>query len=135
MFKQKRLMMAVVVAGLLMLTLACGTGYSTSYKRIGNRGTVVVNIESVDGSRRNTVQIDENFVWDTVNLDITVEVESGNYSAIFVDDEGQTLQLEASPGNPASASVQMETDSSGEITLQSEGEGVEGVKITIDYAK
>ena len=135
MFKQKRWIMVAVVAGLLMVTLACGTGYSTTYKRIGDRGTVVVNIESVDGSRKNTVQIDENFVWDTVSLDITVEVESGNYSAIFTDDEGQTLQLEASPGNPASASTQMETDGSGEITLQSQGEGVEGVKITIDYSK
>jgi hypothetical protein len=135
MFKQKQWMMVVVIAGLLMGTLACGTGYSTSYQRSGDRGKVVVNIKSVDGSRKDTVQIDENFVWDTVTLDITVEVESGDYSATFIDDEGQSLRLEASPGNPASASTQMETDGSGEITLQSEGEGVEGVKITIEYSK
>jgi hypothetical protein len=135
MLKQKQWMMVALIAGLSMVILACGTGYSTTHQRFGNRGKVIVNIESVNGSREDQVEIDEDFSWDTVTLNITVEVESGNYSAVFIDDEGQSLSLEASPGNPASASTQMEVDASGEITLQSEGESVEGVKITIDYSK
>jgi hypothetical protein len=135
MFKQKQWMMVALIAGLSAVILACGTGYSTTRQRFGNRGKVIVNIESVNGSREDQVEIDEDFSWDTVTLNITVEVESGNYTAVFIDDEGQSLSLEASPGNPASASTQMEVDASGEITLQSEGESVEGVKITIDYSK
>jgi hypothetical protein len=135
MFKQKQWLMVALITGLSAVILACGTGYSTTHQRFGNRGKVVVNIESVNESREDHVEIDENFAWDTVTLDITVEVESGNYSAVFIDDEGQSLSLEASPGNPVSASTQMEVDAHGRITLQSEGEGVEGVKITIDYSK
>jgi hypothetical protein len=135
MFNQKQWLMVALITGLSAVILACGTGYSTTHQRFGNRGKVVVNIESVNESREDHVEIDENFAWDTVTLDITVEVESGNYSAVFIDDEGQSLSLEASPGNPVSASTQMEVDAHGRITLQSEGEGVEGVKITIDYSK
>jgi len=135
MYKQKHWMMIVLMAALSAVILACGTGYSTTHTRFGNRGKVIVNIENVNGSREDQVEIDENLAWDTVTLDITVEVESGNYSAVFIDDEGQSLSLEASPGNPASASTQMEVDASGRITLHSAGESVEGVKITIDYSK
>jgi hypothetical protein len=135
MFRQKQWMMVVLIAGLSAIILACGTGYSTTHQRFGNRGKVIVNIESVNGSREDKIEIDEDFSWDMVTLNITVEVESGNYSAVFIDDEGESLSLEASPGNPASARTQMEVDASGNITLQSAGEGVEGVKITIDYSR
>lgn len=123
-----------VVSLLGIIILGCGTGYSFTYPaRFGDAGQVIVRNDSIEGNSAVQVQIDEDFAWDQVVLDITVAVESGDLQAVFTDDNGQTLSLSATAGQPASGHVEMETDARGNINLQLSGEGARSVTIKIEF--
>jgi hypothetical protein len=133
MTRQERLVVVTIIVSLLVTGLACGTGYSTTHSHRGNRGQVVVKIKSAEGSDQTSVEINEDYSWKTVTLNITVEVEAGRYWATFLDDDGHSVTLDASGDSPASTTVQMTTDGLGSIRMESEASGAQGVTITIDY--
>jgi hypothetical protein len=124
---------AIIIVSLLFTALACGTGTTTTHTQRGNQGQVVVNINSAEGSDQTEIEINEDYSWETVTVNISVVVESGSYRATFVDDDQQSVTLEAAAGNPATAQAQMATDAFGSLTLNSEASGAQGVVITIDY--
>jgi hypothetical protein len=133
---RNRWTVTLFIAGLTALvSLACGTGYSFTSRHFGNTGQVVVRNESIEETGTIQVEINEDYSWDEVALDITVAVESGDLQAIFTDDNGQSLSLSAAAGQPASGHVEMETDATGDIDLQLTGAGARGVTITIDYTR
>ena len=126
-------MLMLSIVSVLIFVLACGTGYSFTSRHFGNAGQVIVRNDSIEGNSETQVEINEDLAWDEVILDITVEVEAGSLQAVFTDDDGRTLSLSATAGQPASGQVEMTTDATGDIDLQLSGEGAEGVSITIDY--
>jgi len=129
-FKTLLVLFCIVIA-----ILACGTGYTTTRTSTGDDGNVVLKLASLDGTDDTQVEIDDTFNWETLSLDITVDVEAGNYQAEFIDDEGQILQLNATSGKPAIGKRIMVTDGLGNITLNSLGEGAQNIVITIEYTK
>ena len=125
----------LLAAALVLITiLACGTGYTTTRTSTGDEGKVVLKLANLDGSDETQIEIDDSFSWDTLALEITVEVEGGSFQAEFIDDEGQVLQMKAAVGQPATGKRHMVTDGKGNITLNALGEGAESITITIEYS-
>ena len=135
MSSQRKWKILVALICLMAAILACGKGYTTTRTRTGDKGKVVLKLANLDGSDETQIEIDKSFTWDTLALEIVVEVEEGNFQAEFIDDEGQSLVMEATPGNPATGKRNMVTDGLGKITLNSQGEGTQNVTITIEYSK
>ena len=132
---QRNWKILLVVLCLLITILACGKGFTTTRTSTGDKGKVVLKLASLDGSDETQIEIDNNFTWDTLALEITVEVEAGSFQAEFIDDEGQSLIMNASAGQPATGKRNMVTDGLGKITLNSQGEGAQNATITIEYSK
>ena len=125
----------LLAAALVLITiLACGTGYTTTRTSTGDEGKVVLKLANLDGSDETQIEIDDSFSWDTLALEITVEVEGGSFQAEFIDDEGQVLQMKAAVGQPITGKRHMVTDGQGNITLNALGEGAESITITIEYS-
>jgi hypothetical protein len=133
--RNERNIALAVVSTLVIVILGCGTGYSITYQHFGDTGQVVVRNDSVEESTTIHVEINEDLAWEDVILDIAVAVESGDLEAVFTDDNGQTLSLSATAGQPASGHAEMETDARGQIDLQLSGVAAKGVVITIDYTR
>jgi hypothetical protein len=120
---------------LMIVIMACGTGYTTTRTSTGDEGSVVLKIADLNGSDETQVEIDDSFTWDTLLLEITVEVEAGNFQAEFIDDEGQLLQMNATEEKPGIGKRNMVTDGLGNIILRSHGDNAENITITIEYTK
>jgi len=131
--KKKQRRIVILIVCLLMATLACSSGSTTSHTLRGNQGQVVVKTNSADGSDQSSIEINEDYTWETIQMTISVTVEAGTYQATFVDANDTTVVLDSSAGNPASAGALMETDGFGKISIQSEASSAEGIVITIDY--
>lgn len=132
---KKRWSLTIIILVLIIVSLACGTGYTTRYKSFTNRGEIIIKAESDNGNRETKVEINEDYTWEPVTLTVTIEVQSGSYHADFFGDNGKILSLDASAGNPANGKMQMTTNSFGEVTLKTEGQDAQGIVITINYTR
>lgn len=131
--KRRHLRLAILILVMLVGVSACSTSYITTTTNLGNRGQVVLKTKSAEGSYKTSVEINEDYSWADVTLTINITVEVGSYRATFTDDDGKTVTLDASAGNPAQVETQMTTDAFGSISLNAEASGAQGVVISIDY--
>jgi hypothetical protein len=128
----------VAVAVLILAALACegSGGYTVTRRSLGNTGHIEVKIGSVGETKSENLEIDENFDWDTVELDVALEVQSGACRVEFLDEDGNiALTLDAEPGQSAQGSVTLETDGNGKVNYRVVAEDAQEVKIIIDYKK
>ena len=132
---RKRWSIRLIIAAVIVVSLACGTGYATTRTNFNNNGKVVLKAESIEGTAETTVEIDEDYTWEPITVNITVEVSAGTYRVTFVDNDDRTVTVEASAGNPGTNMARLTTDSSGYLIMRAEGNGAEDVVITIEYSR
>jgi hypothetical protein len=132
--KTPRRLLFIPALFLILATLACGTGYSTSSKIVGNTGQITVKIKETDGTDQNSVEMNENFFHERVTATVSLVVEVGSCQATLIGEDGTSISLSASAGSPAQASGDLVTDGFGEITLATESQLAQNVEITIDFA-
>ena len=128
----------VTVAILILAALACegSGGYTVSRRSLGNTGHIEVKIGSVGETKSENLEIDEDFAWDTVELDIVLEVQSGACRVEFLDEDGNiALALDAEPGQSAQGNVTLDTDGNGKVNYRVVAEDAQEIKIIIDYRR
>jgi hypothetical protein len=127
-----------LTAALIMLTLvtlACGTGYRTTSNISGNSGTIRVQRNEADGTDRTNVEINEDYIRETVFVSANLSVESGTCGTRLVGEDGTSLSLTASAGNPGTTSGELVTDGFGEITLETESQQASKINLEIKFER
>ncbi len=120
---------------LTLVTLACGTGYRTTYNISGNSGTIRVRMNEADGTDRTNVEINEDYMRETVFVTANLSVESGTCEARLVGEDGTSLSLIASAGTPGTTSGELVTDGFGEITLETESQQASKMDLEIKFQR
>ena len=134
MTRQKRIYYLILpILALALAILACSGGYSTTSKLNGNSGEVRVKTGEADGTDSTSVELNEDWMRDRVFATATLSMEAGSCRATLVGEEGTTLVLDASAGNPAQASGDLVTDGFGEVDLETNCQGVTNLDLLINF--
>lgn len=126
---------------LLLLLSACEGATSGSVRNSsqscrtgGGRGSCEGRMGRLSGTYGIDVEDDSISPGDTIMLDVSVSVETGNLRVFFEDPDGQVMSVEVAPGVPGQLSgyVEGEFDGFG-IGFQALSESVEGVGYSLEY--
>ena len=131
--KKRTLYLISAVLILALVSLACGTGYSTTSKLSGNSGEVKVKLKSADGSNTNSVEINEDWSYARIAVTITATTETGSCSVSVSGGENTAINLNTAPGSPGQASGVLVTDGFGEVDLQTECAGAENLEVQFNF--
>lgn len=127
------LLLAVLV--LSLAALACGTGYRTTRKIIGNSGSVRVQAKEADGVTSTEVEIDEDWTRQRISAAVTFSLEAGSCQATLSGNDNTVIMLDASPGSPGQAYGDLVTDAFGEVTLETNCQGGTNLDLTIAFER
>lgn len=130
--KTKIVLAAVLV---VLVTLACGTGYRTTYKTSGNSGTIRVRMKEANGANQTKIEINEDYFRESVQIQAAFSVESGTCQAVLTGEEGSRVSLEASGGSPGQTQGQLITDGFGEIDLETNCQAGINLDLVIDFTR
>jgi hypothetical protein len=133
--KKRMIYLALALAILAGTALACGTGYQTSSKILGNSGEVRVKMKDPSGTNSTSVEINEDWSWETISTTATLSLETGRCQATLSGDDGNVLILEAAAGNPAKATGILVTDGFGEIDLETDCPGGQNLDLLIAFSR
>lgn len=138
---KKHHILLIGIVTLILLLLACETsgGYSetgtmTSSSHVNRKGSLTKTIRKANGSTTQALGLDDVFSsGEEVNIDATLEVESGYYTMEFLSGDKVVLTLKAAPGSPAQGTAVLEADTFGEIKYKVTAENAEKVKIVVQF--
>jgi len=123
-----------VLSGLIVSALTCGGAITTIHNTHNNSGHIEVRFSAEDGEVAHDILLDKSWASVRLHCDVKLEMEEGSFTAVLVDGKGARFPLKASSGEPASLSLDLVTDLSGEIRIEGEGRKARGILLTIDYA-
>ncbi len=126
-----KIILAVLILSLGLL--ACGTGYQTTQKLVGNSGEVRLRMK--ESNETNSTKVEFNEDWSGVRVTSTVVfgVSSGSCRAVLSGENGSTITLDATAGNPGEASGDLVTDVFGEVSLETECQNAQELDLTISF--
>lgn len=133
--RKRLLRLSLPVLALLLVGLACGTGYRTSSSIYGESGKVRVQLKEADGEYTNSVEINEDWSWDRVSATVTFSVSEGSCQATLSGDENTLIVLSASAGNPGQSSGDLVTDSFGDVDLVTNCQAAKDLDLTIEFTR
>jgi C-terminal processing protease CtpA/Prc len=133
--RKRTIYLALSLAVLTAITLACGTGYQTSSKILGNSGEVRVKMKDASGSNSTSVEINEDWYRESISASANLSLETGSCRATISGEDGTLLVLEAAAGSPAETSGVLVTDAFGEIDLQTDCQGGQNLDLLITFAR
>jgi hypothetical protein len=131
--KKRALYLISVVMILSLVTLACGTGYSTTSKLSGNSGEVKVSLKSADGANSNSVEINEDWSYAQIATTVTATTEAGSCAVSITGGENTAISLNTAAGSPGQASGVLVTDGFGEVDLQTNCAGAENLTVQFNF--
>lgn len=103
---------------IVVVTLACGTGYRTTSNIAGNSGTIRVRMKNADGANRTNIEINEDYFRESIQIQAAFSLESGSCQATLSGEDGSRISLVASGGNPGQTQGELITDGFGEVDLE-----------------
>lgn len=134
MTRQKRTIYLILpILALSLAILACSGGYSTTSKLSGNSGEVRVKTGEADGVDSTSVELNEDWSRTRVSATVAFGVESGSCQATLIGAEGTRIVVNASAGSPGQASGDLVTDGFGDITFESNCQGVQNLDLLINF--
>ena len=126
----------VLITVVLMLSACEGgltlVGQSERSRLSGQSGWVETTIRKANGSATRDLELG----WSSVGIETTValEVDEGSFLIELLDgDDNVTLSLEATPGQPATGSGYMETDTFGDAEYRVMAVQAIGVRYRFDF--
>lgn len=133
---RKRLIwLALPILALMIASLACGTGFSTSSKRYGLSGNIQAKLQEANGVNTNTIEINEDWSYVPFTATTNLTVSAGSCRATLSGGENTSIVLEASAGSPSEAYGELVTDGFGDIDLETDCQDAEGLVLTIDFTR
>jgi hypothetical protein len=120
---------------IFLATLACGTGYRTTSNISGNSGTIRVQIKDADGSNQTKIEINEDYVRESVQIEAAFSLESGSCQATLSGEDGSRISLVASGGNPGTIQGQLITNGFGEIDLETNCQNGVNMDLVIEFTR
>ncbi len=120
---------------LLLASLACGTGFRTTYTLTGNSGKIRVSMNDADGENRTQLEINEDYIRESVAVTASLSVAAGSCQATLTGEDGSRLTLTAAEGNPGQANGELVTDAFGEITLETVGQNAENMELILEFTR
>ena len=133
--KKRVLWLLLPILALLAAGLACGTGYRTSSKIVGNSGEVRVQMKEANGVDSTSVELNEDWSWDRVTATVTLRVSAGSCGATLTGNENTAINLQASAGSPAEMNGSLVTDGFGEVDLETNCQNAQDLDLTISFSR
>ncbi len=133
--RRRALYLALVLIVLAGVTLACGAGYQTSSKILGNSGEVRVKMKDASGTNSTSVEINEDWWRERIAATVTLSVESGSCRATLSGEDGTLLILDAAAGSPAETYGELVTDGFGDVELQTDCQGGQNLEVLIAFSR
>lgn len=133
--KKRTIYLALALAILAVTALACGTGYQTSSKILGNSGEVRVKMKDASGTNSTSVEINEDWPRESISTTATLSLEAGSCLATLMGNEGTVLVLEAAAGSPTETYGELVTDGFGEVDLQTDCQGGQNLDLLITFSR
>jgi hypothetical protein len=131
--KRKLYRIILAALALLLVGLACGTGYSTSSKIYGQSGNVTVKLKTSEGTNYNSVEINEDWSWDRIDAKVILSVNEGSCQVTLSGEENTALVMNVSAGNPVETYGELVTDGFGELDLNTDCQGAKDLELQIDF--
>jgi len=133
--KKRLAWLALPLMALVIASLACGTGFSTSSTIYGNSGKVQAKLKEGDGVNNNSLEINEDWSYVQFSATINLSVSAGSCRATLSGGENTSIVLEASAGSPAETYGTLVTDGFGEIDLETDCQNAEEMLLVVDFTK
>ena len=125
--------LALPILALVIASLACGTGFSTSAKRYGLSGNVQAKMKEADGVYTNSIEINEDWSYERFSATVSFSVSGGSCQATLTGNENTSIVLEASAGSPTETHGTLVTDGFGEIDLETDCQDAQELVLQIDF--
>lgn len=133
---RKRLIwLALPIMALMIASLACGTGFSTSAKRYGLSGNIQAKLKEGNGVYTNSIEINEDWSYARFDATVSLSVNAGSCRATLSGGENTSIILEAAAGNPSETYGELVTDGFGEVDLETNCQNAEEMVLTIDFTR
>jgi hypothetical protein len=133
--QKRKANLLLVVLVLALAALACGTGYQTSKKIVGNSGEVRVRMKEASGASSTEVEINEDWFRERVTASVTLSLEAGSCQATLLGEEGTKIILNAAAGSPSKGNGNLVTDGFGEVTLETNCQGGQNMDLLIEFSR